>query len=496
MSSYKTILKTTGLFASLRILSILVNIATSKLIAIFVGVSGIGLYGLYTSALSLITTVADLGVSKSSVRNIAVADGTQEKEEIEKTISVVSKLIYVTGAIGALITILLSFQISKWSFGDTSYWISFVFLGICVFFTIVKNGQSAIFQGLRKYKLMTKSTIYSSLLSLIVSAPLIYFFKEDSIIYVILAGAVIAFVVTKLYLTQIEYTIAEKKTKLTRQNSTDLIRLGLSMMLVSFLVALSGYIIRAYISNYGTVTDLGYFQAGFQIISGYFGIIFTSMTTDYFPRISAIQDDNQKLTQEVNQQATITLLLICPLVVILPFIMPYVIKILYSSEFSPTVEYVNIALFGIIFQAGSQTMGMILLAKNNAKVFTVSVFLFQSIFLILNILGFKYYGILGLGITFSINMLIHIVGVQLLNYFLYKITYKKHFFITLIIVLIFAVSANFVSHINGLFFYIGGSVLIITSLIYVLLKLKKLLKIDSFVGLIKNKLNGKNKKNS
>lgn len=491
MSSYKTILKTTGLFASLRILSILVNIATSKLIAIFVGVSGIGLYGLYTSALSLITTVADLGVSKSSVRNIAVADGTQHKEEIEKTISVVSKLIYVTGAIGALITILLSFQISKWSFGDTSYWISFVFLGICVFFTIVKNGQSAIFQGLRKYKLMTKSTIYSSLLTLIVSAPLIYFFKEDSIIYVILAGAVIAFVVTKLYLTQVEYTIAEKKTKLTRQNSTDLIRLGLSMMLVSFLVALSGYIIRAYISNYGTVTDLGYFQAGFQIISGYFGIVFTSMTTDYFPRISAIQDNNLKITQEVNQQAIVTLLLICPLVVILPFIMPYVISILYSTNFSPTVEYVNIALFGVIFQAGSQTMGMILLAKNNAKVFTITVLVGQAISLALNILGYKYYGILGLGITFSVNMLIHLVIVQSINSILYKISFSRHFYISLIIVLLLAFTANYSIRLEGVLYYIVGGALVLISFLFVLLRLKKLLKVKSLTSLIKLKFTRK-----
>lgn len=491
MSSYKTILKTTGLFASLRVLSILVNIATSKLIAIFVGASGIGLYGLYTSALSLITTISDLGVSKSSIRNIAVAEGTQNKKDVEKTISIVSKLIYFTGAIGGLITILLSYQISKWSFGTATYWISFVLLGISVFFTIVKNGQSAIFQGLRKYRLITNSTLYSSLFSLVVSAPLIYFLKGNSIIYVILSSSIIAFVVTKIFLKKIEYNFSEKKVKLTRQNSTDLIKLGLSMMLVSFLVSLSGYIIRAFISNYGTIKDLGYFQAGFQIISGYFGIIFTSMTTDYFPRISAIQDDNQKLTSEVNQQAIITLLLICPLVVILPFVMPYVIKILYTDGFEIAMEYVNIALFGIIFQAGSQTMGMILLAKNNARVFTISVFLFQLLFLVLNIIGYKYYGILGLGITFSINMFIHIVSIQLLNYSLYKISFSRYFFVILGIVFLLAFLANLVSRLKALYFYGFGSFLILFSCFFVLLQFKKILKIKSITELIKSKINPK-----
>lgn len=497
MSSYKVILKTTALFASLRFLSILVNITTSKLIAVFVGVSGIGLYGIYTSALSLITTISDLGVSRSSIRSIAKKEGEGDRKEVEKTISIVSKLIYITGGVGALLTILLSTYISKWSFGSEDYWISYVLLGICVFFTILKNGQTAILQGLRKYKLITTSTVYSSLISLLLSVPLIYFFREDSIVYVILTGALVTYVVTNVSLRKIEFKLSESKIKLSKENSISIIKLGLAMMMVSFFVALSGYAIRVFITKYGTLNDLGYFQAGYQIISGYFGIIFTSMTTDYFPRISAIQNDNQKLQQEVNQQAIITLLLICPLVVLLPYIMPYIIKLLYADGFEPTIDYVNIALFGIICQAGSQTMGMVLLAKNNAKVFTVSVFSFQIIFLVLNILGYKYFGILGLGITFSINMLIHIIGVQLLNYKLYKITFNIAFLKTILIVIGFAIVANYTSiltenNIN----YIIGLLLTIISCIFVVNRLKTLLNISSIFGLLKNKIGGKTKKNS
>ncbi len=491
MSSYKVILKTTGLFASLRVLSILVNIATSKLIAVFVGVSGIGLYGIYTSALSLITTVSDLGVSKSSIRNIAKAEGENNKEEVEKTISIVSKLIYITGGLGSLITILLSFQISKWSFGTTSYWVSFVFLGLCVFFTILKNGQSAMLQGLRKYKLITTSTIYSSLLSLIVSVPLIYFLKEDSIVYVILAGAVIAFVVTKLNLKKIEYTFSETKVRLTRQNSTDIIKLGLAMMWLSFLVALSGYVIRAFISNYGTLSDLGYFQAGFQIISGYFGIIFTSMTTDYFPRISAIQNDNQKLKQEVNQQTIITLLLICPLVVVLPFVMPYVIKILYTSGFEQTIDYVNIALFGIVFQAGSQTMDMVLLAKNNSKVFTISIFVFRVFFLATNIIGYNLLGILGLGISFSINMIFHLIGMCLINYKLYKITFRLETLYIFLITLFVGGLAFIIKDFEGYSRWVGFFVVFLFSVAFSVYTLKKKLQIKSLIRYIKSRIRNK-----
>ena len=461
----------------------------AKLIAVFVGASGIGIFGLYTSVLSLITTVADLGISKSSVRNIALAEGMENSMEIEKTISIAGKLIYVTGTIGAFFTIVFAYQISIWTFGDSAFWLSIVLLGVAVFFTILHNGQLAILQGLRKYKLIAKSTMYSALIASIVSVPLIFFFRQDSIIYIILAGAIVAFGVTQGYLKNLPFSMKRNGIRLTTSNSIDMIRLGMSMMLVSFLVSLSGYIVRAYIGNNGTITDLGYFQAGFQIISGYFGVIFTSMTTDYFPRISAIQDDNEKLQAEVNQQATLTLLLICPLVVLLPYIMPYVISILYSQEFSSTVEYVNYALFGIIFQAGSLTMGMILLAKNHARVFTVSVFLFQSLFLVLNLIGYTYYGILGLGLSFSINMLLHLIGVQVMNYVLYKITYNKSFFVTLFIVFAFALTAKISIALDGIFYFLVGGMLVCGSLLFVILKLKKLLNIGSLSNYIKSYLN-------
>ncbi len=496
MNSYKVILKTTGLFAGLRVLSILVNVVTSKLIATVVGVNGIGLYGLLVNALNLLTTVSDFGISKSAVRSIAEADGSNDHQLIGKSISIISKLIYYLATIGAILTIISSYYLSIWTFGNSNYIISFVLLGIAVFFTNVKNGQVSILQGLRKYRLITFSTIYSSIIAFIFSIPLIYLFKEQGIIYVILLGAILTFIVTKFYFNRIDNDYFKNGVKLKFNDSADLIKLGLSMMLVSFLVTLSGYLIRTYIGKVGSLGDLGYFQAGFQIISGYFGIIFTSMSTDYFPRISAINDDNSKLETEVNQQATITLLLICPLVALLPIVMPYLISILYSKDFGPTVEYVNIALFGIIFQAGSQTMGMIMLAKNDAKVYTYSVLAFQIFFLFLNIVGYKYYGIFGLGVTFSINMFLHLVGIQILNFYLYKIVFKLDFLKIIIVVLLFALVANGLRYISSPYNFILGVVLFFLSLYFSLIKIKALLNIESITNLLKSRINGKSKKDN
>ena len=65
---YKSILKATTLFASVKIVTILVNLVKNKVVAILLGSSGLGLLGIFTSAVTLVNSISDLGLSKSSVK--------------------------------------------------------------------------------------------------------------------------------------------------------------------------------------------------------------------------------------------------------------------------------------------------------------------------------------------------------------------------------------------------------------------------------------------
>lgn len=94
-------------------------------------------------------------------------------------------------------------------------------------------------------------------------------------------------------------------------------------MLMSFMLELINLTVASYISNHGGLDILGYYQSGITIISGYFGIIITSMSTEYYPRISAVNKDNRKLNDAVNTQSEVGLLLALPLVVLFVFLSPF-----------------------------------------------------------------------------------------------------------------------------------------------------------------------------
>ena len=125
--------------------------------------------------------------------------------------------------------------------------------------------------------------------------------------------------------------------------------------------------------------DVGLYSAGFVILNSYVGIIFNAMGTDYFPRLSEIANDIIKLRKTVLEQAIVAILLITPIIVVFLAFAPLIIVILYSNEFSPIVAMVTWGILGMIFKAVSWSMGYMIIAKGDSKVFIKTAIGFNAI---------------------------------------------------------------------------------------------------------------------
>ena len=487
--SYKLIFKATFLFGSVQVFTIIINVIKNKVIAFLLGTSGIGIIGLFTSSYSMIQSAAGLGINQSAVRNLSEVKNENNENKTSKIVTVVSRLLWFTSILGAVITILLSKRLSIWTFGNEVHSFEYMLLSIVVFLNIFNLGQHAILQGMRMLKPLASASILGASVGLVLSIPLYYFLGEDGIVLSLILTGLSAVLISRFYVNRIRIKKTYLSLKDTIANSKEMIKLGVSLMMMSFIVSGVGLILRAYISNYGNVDQVGVFQAGYTIIHSYFGMVFTAMSKDYFPRISAINKDNQKVRNATNQQAEIALLLIGPLIILLLFLSPLLIRILYTENFLEAVSFVNLAVFGIIFQAGSQTMGLILIAKNRGDLFVYTVLGFQTIFLLNNILLYRLFGIEGLGLSFAINMLIHLAGIQLILYKTYKITYSTSFYKILLITLIFSLFSYFTRNVEQEFIkYFIGFVILCLSASFSYSQLKKVMGIKSVGSLLKKKI--------
>ena len=487
ISQYKNIFKTTFLFGFVQVFRILVQVGTNKAAAIFLGAEGMGILGLFKSATEMLKTGAGLGVSQSAVRDISEANGSKDYIRFSRIISLTNKVIILTSLLGIIITVVISPFLSKWSFGESSYTVAFVWLSIVVGLNILSEGQLAILKGMRQLRALAKASMIGSVVGLITAVPFYYFFGKGGIVPSLIITAFSALFFSNYYVRRIKYDHIKLIWKEMYHEASPMVIMGSALMFSSFLASLASLVISSYIRRQTGLIDVGLYNAGTTIMVGYFGVIITALSTDYYPRIAAVNKDNVKLQSELNKQSLVSLIMTSPIIVLFLFLLPFFVKLLYSDEFLPIVGFVKIGIFGTLITIISNQVDMILVAKFNIKVFTIISIIYRAIQVLLSVVLYKYFGLIGMGYTLMILGITHLTIMTLTVNKLYKIRFNKMFLNIALVVLLFTLLAVFISEMENLYYrYSFGVLLLMISSFFSLYISKKHLEID-FIKMIKAK---------
>ena len=176
-SSYSSILKATSLFGGVQIISIIIKVIKSKFMALFLGAEGIGISGLLTSSLDLVSASTNFGLHISAVKDISEANASENKSRVAVVITVLKKILWITGILGLISTIVFSSVLSEIAFGTSEYSLAFVWLSITLLFTQLTSGHLVLLQGLQKLKFLAKANLLGSFTGTLVTIPLYYFFR-------------------------------------------------------------------------------------------------------------------------------------------------------------------------------------------------------------------------------------------------------------------------------------------------------------------------------
>ena len=155
-STYRSIFKATSLFGGLQLYLIFISIIKSKFIAILLGPLGVGIQGLFQSGTEVIRTLTNFGLSQSAVREVSEANGNKDEVRIKLVTSVINKLVWITGLLGAILVCILSPYLSQSLFGNYDYTVPFILLSVTLLLEQLSAGQKVILQGLRKIKELAK----------------------------------------------------------------------------------------------------------------------------------------------------------------------------------------------------------------------------------------------------------------------------------------------------------------------------------------------------
>ncbi len=435
-AGYRNIFKSTFLFGFVQVFNIAVKVGLNKAVALLLGPVGMGVISIYNTSINLLSIGAGLGINQSAVRDIADARGSNDIKQIDITITFVKRIIRYTSLLGIVLMAALSPILSILTFGNKDYTMAYLLLSLAVGATIQTNGYRAINTGMRDLRSVAYSTIWGAVAGLLAALPLYFFFGENGIAPSLIISAMATMLIAKYYADKIKYNKIRMRIREAVAKSSNMIKMGIALMIMSFMLSAVQLIISSYISSHGGLDIVGLYQAGATIVTSYFGIIVTAMSTEYYPRISGFNQDNNRLNIAVNAQSEIGLLLAMPLMVLFIFLAPFFIRFLYSAEFIEATEYLDFAVLGTIAIICSNSMGMILLAKQASKIFLISSLIGNIITLLQTLVLYHYWGLTGLGIAYAVN--------GLMQFGMYDIIMRHYYSIKFNCLIILTLAATFI----------------------------------------------------
>ena len=488
-SSYRQIMKATSIFGGVQVLQIIIGIIRSKFIAILLGPLGMGISGLLTSTIGFVAALTNFGLSTSAVKDISAAHSTGNEIRLATVTKVFRRWVWITGGLGAVLTAALSPLLSELTFGNRDYTFAFIWISITLLLNQISDGQSVLLRGTRQIRYMAQAGMFGSVMGLITSIPLYYYYG--------IQGIVPAIIVTSSTTLALSWYFARKlNIKPIYVSKARTLAEGKGMLKMGFMISLSGlitlgaaYVVRIYISNTGGVDQVGLYNAGFAIINTYVGMVFTAMGTDYYPRLSGVAHSNSKSREVINQQAEIAILILAPIILFFLVFINWIVIILFSKQFMPINDMILFAALGMLFKAATWAIGFVFLSKGASKIFFWSEVLSNSYFLIFNIIGYKLWGLTGIGLSFMFSYIFSMIQVYMIAKIKFQFSFAPAFYKIFILHFSLAlVCLLAVKLLPSPFSYTVGSLFIVASAYFAYKELDKRLDIKSLITSLQRKL--------
>lgn len=406
---------TTQLFrvSSLNAISVIVRIAggvlASKVIAIFIGPSGIAVVENLRNFLSAIETFSTLGFQNGIIKY--VAENEKEEAKIQKILNTVFISIVLTVIVLSLLLLSLSYYLNKYVL-DTDDDYAWVFRVLAIALPMYAGNLIlvAVLNGLGKYKKVIYLNIWGNIVGVLLSAVLIWQFK--------VAGAFLGLIASPSLLFLYSFYLVRKRfsgMSLFKKKYFDYGILNglLSYSLMAVVTAIASPFVNISIRNtiandFGT-NEAGYWSAITRIAVFYLLFISTLLTIYFLPNLSL-----SKTKKETKDVFVMYYKVIVPSfllgAVILYLLRDIIIRLLFSEEFLPMKELFFWQLLGDFFKVCALILAYQLLAKKLTKAFIVSEILSFTIFYFLGMYWVNIYGSEGAVMAHAGTHFIYLAG--------------------------------------------------------------------------------------
>lgn len=373
IASYRRILKSSSIIGGASVINILIGLVRTKIIAVLLGPTGIGLVSLYTGLLSTATAVATMGIGTVGTRQIAEALSKDD----ERALAVVRRAMFwgalLLASAGALVVWSLREVLAVKVLGGVEHSTTVGWLALGVALSVAGASQGALIQGMRRISDMARLSVYGSVFNTVLGVALLWQWGKAGLVAYVLVGPLVSFLLGHWYVSRLPKVAPDSIAiqEMVFQWRT-LLRLGIPFMGAGLVGALVQLWIRVEVGNTLGAESLGHFQAAWTISMQYIGFVLGAMGADYYPRLTGLIHNHKAAIRLVNEQTEIALLLSAPVFIAMIGLTPCVIHLLYSDAFFPAVDVLRWQILGDLLKVASWPLGYVILAAGAGKTFFVT----------------------------------------------------------------------------------------------------------------------------
>ncbi|WP_316737874.1 O-antigen translocase [Pedobacter aquatilis] len=406
------LIKTTIFSSIITIIKIASGFVASKIVAIFTGPGGVAIVGAFGNFITIALTFANGAINTGIVKY--TAEYGQNQQKIKKLFSTSLRISVVCSLVLGLILLLSSEYISSWIFGITKYSPIVKVLGITILFYSLNSLLISILNGRGELRTFTVVNTIGSIIGLIFTVCLVYFFKLNGALYaLVLAQSVVFFITTFLVIRRPWFEWGYFSEKIDWKILKNLSKFSLMAIVSAITVPVSQIILRNLIINNLGVDSAGYWQGILKISDGYLLIITTSLSTYYLPKLSALKSEI-----DIRKEIFYTLKIVTPAVLVgcvaIYISRSLIIKTLYTAEFQEMESLFLWQLVGDFFKMIAWVIGYIMIAKAMTKMYVITDIIFNFLYVVSGFLFIHRFGLIGSTFAFTFTYLIYLITMVIL----------------------------------------------------------------------------------
>lgn len=401
------LVKTAFFSAIITFIRIASGFVASKVVAIFTGPSGVALIGAFTNFISIALTFANGAINNGVVKY--TAEYESDEQQLKTLFSTSLKISIYCSVFFGLVLIFFAPFLSDWILTNELYSNPIRVLGGSIILYALNTLLVSILNGKKQIKTYTIVNTIGSLIGLIFTITLVYYYKIEGALYaLVLAQSIVFFLTAALIVKSSWFAWSYFTHPFNKEMAKKLGGYSLMAIVSAITLPVAQIILRNIVIKNIGIDEAGYWQGMMRVSDGYLLLIITSLSTYYLPKLSSLKTDPELKSEILNGYKIIlpTVFLGCVFIYFFRFL---IIRILYTDSFLQMETLFLWQLLGDFFKIAAWVLSYLMLAKAMTKVYIMTEVLFALSYVFFGFLFVHYLGLIGITLAFAFNYLVYLI---------------------------------------------------------------------------------------